>query len=174
MVRKPARMYTQVKGQAYTRKEYMGGVPGHRIAQFRMGTPSNDYKLRVSLCVKERCQIRSIALEAARVTANKMLSKRIGTSNFYFRVRVYPHHVLRENKQATGAGADRVSDGMRKAFGKPVGVAARVEPGQPVLTVWTHPQHFPIVKEALRKAGMKLPSPFTIVIEEGREHLKGI
>ncbi|MCD6461622.1 MAG: 50S ribosomal protein L16 [Thermoplasmata archaeon] len=170
MARKPARMYTTVRGQPYTRREYMGGVPGHRIAQFRTGTPSDDYPVQLSLCVKERCQIRSIALEAARVTANKVLSKKIGVANFYFRMRVYPHNVLRENKQATGAGADRVSDGMRRAFGKPVGTAARVEPGQPVFTVWTYPQYFKTAKDALRKAGMKIPSPTRIVTEKG-EHL---
>ena len=36
----------------------------------------------------------------------------------------YPHQILRENKQATGAGADRVSQGMRLSFGKNVGTAA--------------------------------------------------
>ena len=31
MARKPAKMYRQVKGQAYTRREYTGGVPNNRI-----------------------------------------------------------------------------------------------------------------------------------------------
>ncbi len=33
-------------------------------------------------------------------------------------LRKFPHQVLRENKQATGAGADRVSDGMRQPSGR--------------------------------------------------------
>lgn len=37
MVRKPASMYREIKGQAYTRREYMGGVPAVRISQFDMG-----------------------------------------------------------------------------------------------------------------------------------------
>jgi len=37
MARKPAVMYRQVKGQAYTRRKYMGGVPNSRISQFDMG-----------------------------------------------------------------------------------------------------------------------------------------
>ena len=48
-------------------------------------------------------------------------------SGICFESHTYPHHVLRENKQATGAGADRVSQGMRCAFGKNVGTAARVK-----------------------------------------------
>ena len=87
-------------------------------------TPS---RLKVSLIVEERCQIRHVALEAARITANRHLSTDAGKMGFYMKLRVYPHEVLRENKQATGAGADRVSSGMRRAFGKNVGTAARVE-----------------------------------------------
>jgi large subunit ribosomal protein L10e len=93
------------------------------------------------------------------------MHKRAGVQNYHLKVRIYPHHVLRENKQATGAGADRVSDGMRKAFGKAVGTAARVRSGQKVLTIRTHEQFVQDAKSALRKAGMKLPSPFSIIIE---------
>ena len=72
---------------------------------------------------------------------------------------------LRENKQATGAGADRVSQGMRKAYGKPVGTAARVRRNQPIISIETKPQFIEKAKEALRRAGMKIPSPFKIVVE---------
>ena len=37
MARKPAKMYRQVKGQAYTRREYTGGVPNNRILRYHMG-----------------------------------------------------------------------------------------------------------------------------------------
>ncbi|MCK4718670.1 MAG: 50S ribosomal protein L16, partial [Thermoplasmata archaeon] len=157
MARKPARMYTQIRGQCYTRRKYMGGVPHHRIAQFKVGTIQDDYEVQVSLCIDELCQVRSTALEAARIAANRIMSKKAGVANFYFKIRVYPHNVLRENKQATGAGADRVSDGMRHSFGKPVGCAARVKRGQPIITLWTRPQYFKHAKEALWKAGIKLP-----------------
>jgi large subunit ribosomal protein L10e len=85
--------------------------------------------------------------------------KDVGRSNFHFKVRVYPHHVLRENKQATGAGADRVSEGMRLAFGKAVGTAARVDPGQKILTVYSTPQYLEKIKDALRHSAHKLPTP---------------
>jgi large subunit ribosomal protein L10e len=77
--------------------------------------------------------------------------------------------VLRENKQATGAGADRVSDGMRKAFGKAVSTAARVESGQSLMSVRTTKANFQIAKEALKRASMKLPTPCRIVVEKGQE-----
>jgi large subunit ribosomal protein L10e len=67
--------------------------------------------------------------------------------------------VLRENKQATGAGADRVSEGMRLAFGKAVGTAARVEAGQIIFTVYSNAQYLDKIKAAMRNGAHKLPTP---------------
>ncbi len=174
MARKPGRMYRKITGRAYTRREYMGGVPGIKIAQFDMGNLSEDFPVSISLTVKEACQIRHTALESARIASNKYLMKRAGRSNYHLKIRIYPHHVLRENKQATGAGADRVSQGMRKAFGKPVGTAARVKPGQRIITVETKPQFYKFAREALRRAGYKLPSPVQIVVDRGEELVKNL
>lgn len=159
MVRKPAKMYRDVAKKAYTRREYMGGVPGNKIVQFEMGNLSQEFPTEVDLVVEEACQIRHSSLEAARITINRRLLKDVGRSNFHFKVRVFPHHVLRENKQATGAGADRVSEGMRLAFGKAVGTAARVTAGQAVLTVFSTAQYLEKVKDAMRHGAHKLPSP---------------
>ncbi|HEC80976.1 MAG TPA: 50S ribosomal protein L16 [Thermoplasmatales archaeon] len=171
MARKPNRMYRLIKSQATTRREYMGGVPNPRITQFDLGNKSEDFPLKVSLLVDEACHIRHTALESARISANRVMEKGVGTANYHLKIRVYPHIVLRENKQATGAGADRVSQGMRKAYGKAVGTAARVKRGQPIITIETYPQHLEKAKEALKRAGMKIPSPFRIVIEKGEELL---
>ena len=159
MVRKPAKMYRNISKKAYTRREYMGGVPGSKIVQFEMGNLSQEFPTEVDLIVEEACQIRHSALEAARITVNRRLMKDVGRSNFHFKVRIFPHHVLRENKQATGAGADRVSEGMRLAFGKAVGTAARVDPNQKILTVYSTPQYLEKIKDALNHGGHKLPTP---------------
>ena len=137
----------------------MGGVPGSKIVQFEMGNLSTDFPLETHLIINESCQIRHTALEAARIAINRRLMKEVGRMNFHFKIRVYPHHVLRENKQATGAGADRVSEGMRLSFGKAVGTAARVESKQKIFTVYTTLQYVDKVKDALRHGGYKLPSP---------------
>jgi len=140
MVRKPGKMYRNLAKKAYTRKEYMGGIPGSKVVQFDMGNLTDEFPVQLSLAVEEGCQIRHTALEAARISINRRLIKDVGRMNYRLKLRVYPHHVLRENKQATGAGADRVSEGMRLAFGKAVGTAARVMPGQEVFSVYTTPQ----------------------------------
>ena len=84
----------------------------------------------MTLSAQEECLVRHNALESARVTANRYIQPHAGRDGYHLKVRTYPHHVLRHNKIAQGAGADRVSMGMRKSFGRTVGTAARVKPGQ--------------------------------------------
>jgi len=168
MSRKPGSMYREIKGQAYCRREYMGGVPSSRITQFEHGVRS-EYPVRMTLRVVEQCQIRHIALEAARISANRFLAKMIGNTGYHLKIRVYPHNVIRENKIATGAGADRISEGMRAAFGKPIGTAARVQSGQEIMTLETTQNHFATAKLALKRAAVKLPSPCFIEIERGAQ-----
>ncbi len=171
MAKQPGKMYRNLKGQAYTRREYMGGVPGSRVVHYDMGGAKNDFKVELTLVADEQCHVRDVALESARISANRLMSRDIGSGNYHFKLRVQPHHVLRMNKQATGAGADRVSDGMRHAFGKAIGTAARVNRGQRIMTVGTHPQHFLKAKDALRKAKNKLPTPCSIIVERGSEYI---
>ena len=162
MARKPGSMYHSIKQQAYTRREYMGGVPTSRITQFVSGNKNSVFPVKLDLYTNEQCQIRHTALESARITANRALEKNAGLNDYRLRIRVYPHHVLRENKQATGAGADRVSQGMRASFGKTVGTAARVKTNQIIMSVETSERNIEHAKDALRKAASKLPSPCKI------------
>jgi large subunit ribosomal protein L10e len=171
MSRKPARMIRQIRGQATTRREYMGGVPASRLTQFVIGNKTTKFPVQLSLNTNEACQLRHNALESARISANKALEKNIGSANYCLHIKVYPHIVIRENKQASGAGADRVSMGMRRAYGKPVGTAARVKENQVLMTLDTTEQFFTPAKEALRKASMKLTPPCTINIVKGAELL---
>ena len=172
MSRKPARMYRYGTGMVTTRRKYMGGVPPSRITQFVSGNKTAKFPVQLSLTADERCQLRHNSLEAARISANKALEKYIGAANYCLNIRVYPHNVIRENKQATGAGADRVSQGMRRAFGKPVGTAARVRVNQILMTLDTSEQYYIHARQALRKAGMKLSTPVTINIIKGKDLLK--
>ena len=169
MARKPAKMYRESRSQAFTRREYMSGVPLNRINQYDMGNPGGDFPIKLSLKAKENCQIRHLALEAARIAANRHMAKKAGSVGYHLKVLIYPHIVLRENKQATGAGADRVSQGMRKAFGKAVGTAARINRDQNLISIRTSKAFFLNAKDALRRASMKLPTPCYIVIDKGEE-----
>ena len=162
------------KKRAYTRKEYIGGVPASRITQFDVGSTTTDFSVAVTLSAQEECLIRHNALESARVTANRYIQTHAGRDGYHLKIRTYPHHVLRHNKIAQGAGADRVSQGMRCSFGKNVGTAARCKRGTTVISISTLPKNFLAAKDALRKASMKIPSPCSTEVAKGREHLKGL
>src|SRR6266700_3901738 len=53
MTRKPGSMYREIRGQAYTRKEYMGGVPGIRISQFDIGDLRATFPVKIHLVARE-------------------------------------------------------------------------------------------------------------------------
>ncbi|MCD6094966.1 MAG: 50S ribosomal protein L16 [Thermoprotei archaeon] len=164
---RPGRCYRRIKGPPYTRLEYISSIPPVNIAKFEDGDPHGNFDITLHLVVLEDGQIRSNALEAARVIATRYLSTEVGSQNYFFKLRVFPHHILRENKMIAGAGADRLQDGMRLAFGTPIGRAARVRRGQEVITIRTRRQFIEQAKEALRRAASKLPLPCKIVIQSG-------
>lgn len=169
MPEKPASSYRDQDRPAYTRKEYITGIPGSRIIFFERGDKSTDYPIEISLVSDEKGQVRHTALESARVSANRHMQKKAGEENYYLKLRVYPHQVLRENPMALGAGADRISDGMRKAFGRPISLAARISQGQKILTIKTSKDFYETAREALRRAKMKLPVPAKRSLDKGSD-----
>ena len=171
---KPASMYREINKPAYTRREYITGIPGSQIAQHTMGdlqSDGDDYPVQMSLVTEEQCQLRHTALESSRLSANRHLLSELGQGNYRMVLRKFPHHVLRENKQATGAGADRVSDGMRQAFGTPVGTAARIEAGDRIFTLWCDVDQADVGKEAFRRAYNKISPPCRVDVERGQDLL---
>jgi len=158
-----AKNYRAVKGQPYTRKEYVRGSPPPKITKFTMGDTRNKFTHQASLIAQEQAQIRHNALEAARVASNRVLMDKLGNS-YLLRVVPYPHNILRENKMIFGAHADRLQDGMKRAFGKPMGTAARVKPNQTIIEIEVNENAIEVAKEALKRGQDKLPIPCRIVI----------
>jgi large subunit ribosomal protein L10e len=72
------------------------------------------------------------------------------------KLRIYPHHILRENKQAQGAHADRIQTGMSHAFGKNIGRAARVRPNQKILSILVDESGVESAKKALKRAKSRI------------------
>jgi large subunit ribosomal protein L10e len=160
--RKLERPYT--RKSKYRQKAYVRSVPTNKIIKFVMGSERKEFEVRVLLKSKENIQIRHNSLEAARKTANKQLeTKAVGA--YLLKVRVYPHHVLRNNPLAAGAGADRMSTGMAHSFGKAVGIAARVKEGQIVFEARVNKDKIDVAKEALNRARKKMPCSFSVIVE---------
>ncbi len=145
------------------RRSYVKGVPAKKISLFEIGNKKTDFPLKVNLVSLRGVQIRHNALEAARLALNKSLTKALGEGNYIFKILVYPHHIMRENPLASGAGADRYQSGMRQSFGKPIGLAARVKENQNIVLVGAPAGKYREVKNALRIASGKLPTPCRIV-----------
>lgn len=163
---RPGRCYRHFGTPPYTRLEYIKSNPPVLVPKFVLGNPRGNFSTMLRLVVERPGQIRANALEAARQHANKYLSAKLGDANYFMQIVVYPHHILRENKMMAMAGADRLQDGMRLAFGTPIGRAARVQSGQTVIIVKVNEKDLEVAKEALRRAASKLSLPTRIVIEK--------
>ena len=153
--------YRKGNGQPYTRKKYIKGKPQIKIAKFE-GGQKGDYDFSVQLLINEKMQLTHMAIESTRLTANKTLEKATGESGYFSKLRIYPHVLLRENKMIAAAGADRLQEGMRRAFGKAVSLAARVNRGQCIMELQVKKEHLEAAKNALKVACVKLPGTPTI------------
>ena len=81
---------------------------------------------------------------------------------YFSKLRIFPHILLRENKMIAAAGADRLQEGMRRAFGKAVSLAARVVQGQCIMEMHVKKEHVDAARKALKGACVKLPGTPTI------------
>jgi large subunit ribosomal protein L10e len=160
-----ARNYGPVKGQAYTRKEYVKGFPPPKIVKFTMGDTKGTWDYEAKLIATQRKQIRHVALEAARVATNRILMDKL-INDYYMKVLPFPHIILRENKMIFGAHADRLQQGMRRSFGRTIGTAARIEPGQTLIVVRVKANAIETAKESLKRGIAKLPLTCRIVVEK--------
>ena len=171
MALRPARVYRPWK-RSYSRvapstprKGYVKGVPGSKLHLFEMGNSKGSFDLKLSIVSQGQVQIRHNALEAGRIAAANYLRKHIEEKNFFLKVRVFPHQVMREHAQAAIAQADRFYDGMSHPFGKPSGTAARVKIGQSIITACVNKENIVVAKEALRRAAAKMPVHCRIIDE---------
>jgi len=154
----------------YVRREYISGKPQLKIARFASGQAGDNYDYKVELLATEKIQIRHNALEAARLAANKRMAT-AGEMSFFSMLKVYPHVVLRENKMIATAGADRLQEGMRRAFGKATGLAARVKPGQVLLEAFVTAANLNLAKEGFKVASSKIGCPTEVRITVLKEQV---
>ena len=172
-------MATLRKGKCYTKvvrpytrkskvkaKNYIKSIPTNKIVRYDIGELTKKFKYEVNLISKQNIQIRHNAIESARLVANRRLHTKLGPKNYHFKIMIYPHHILRENKMLSGAHADRLQSGMKHAFGKPVGLAAQVKSGKVVFSTRVDENGLKIAREAIKTTIPRLPGKFTIEIKK--------
>ena len=110
-----------------------------------------------SVLADENCQIRHNSLEACRQYINRQLEASFA-GQYFFRVIPFPHHIQRENKMLTGAGADRMQTGMQLSFGKATGKAAIVKKGSGIFFIATQNEKaMQLARKLFHKVKPKLP-----------------
>lgn len=144
MALRKAGAYSHRYARPFTRKSrvksksYIKVVPNTKVVKLRMGDliayKEGKYPIILTIRAKEQVQLRDTAIEAVRQHLHRFLTELVG-KDYYFEVKVYPHHILRENKMITGAGADRMQTGMALSFGQSMGRAAMVKAGDKVMII---------------------------------------
>ncbi len=171
-----ATAYSKKKVTPYTRvskkkhKSFIKTVPQQKIVKFAMGKSSLRYKSKFPHCLTvvstENVQIRHNALEACRQYINKKLDKEL-SGQYVFRVIPFPHHIQRENKMLTGAGADRMQTGMQLAFGKSAGKAAILKQGSKIFFVAVaNPKAVEFVRKIFKQIKSKIPCKSKVLYED--------
>jgi len=135
-----------------------------------MGSPTlfADKKLphQLTIVSAENVQIRHNALEACRQYINKKLDKEL-SGQYLFKVIPFPHHIQRENKMLTGAGADRMQSGMQLAFGKSMGKSAIMKPNSKIFFVAVQtPKAITFARKTIKQVKSKLPCKIKILEEK--------
>jgi len=174
MIKNPA-PYKEI-ARAFTRKSrvrskgYIKSVPPSHLLKYNMGNSNkfntNGFPIIVHVKSKQAAQVRDVALESVRNHLHREIELQIG-ADYYMRVGLAPHQILREHKQAAVAQADRISSGMSLSFGKCVGRAAQVFIGQDVLTLgFMNDEDVSKFRHIFSNAKSKLPILTTIVVKK--------
>ena len=159
MGKRPAKCFRTIKNKPFPKSRFNRGVPDPKLKQFDCGarkTQHEAFPLTYHLVCGEWEQISCDALEAARIVANKFMTKRVGKDAYHLRVRPHTWHVVRINKMLTCAGADRLQTGMRQAWGKPYIKCARTKPGQIILSIRSKADTDYQLRTALYRASQKI------------------
>jgi large subunit ribosomal protein L10e len=164
--RKSKRPYTRTSKRK--KKGFIKGAPNVRVVMFDSGDKQRTFPYEVQLISSRELQVRDNALESARQTAVRYLSGVIGKLSFLLKIKAVPHQIIREHPLATGAGADRFSQGMSHPYGKSIGHAAPVKYGKIIIGIYLEKKNVAFGKIAAKKASSKLPMKCHIKIKENK------
>ncbi len=154
-------------------KSYIKTIPPQKIVKFNMGDyqgfENDKYKIKITLSAGENIQIRDMALEAIRQSLNKDLTK-LFQKQFFMRVNVYPHNILRNNRIFSGGSkGERVQTGMKNSFGSPEGRAASIKKGKSIFTVYFNgEEQLPKVRLFFKKVTPKLACKAVVIVEKSK------
>jgi len=176
MALRKANSYSKRTVVPYTRiskrkqKSFVKTVPAQKIVKFTMGKSEleKEGKLpcKLTMISSEKIQIRHNAMEACRQFINKKLDKEL-SGQYLFKIIPFPHHIQRENRMLTGAGADRMQTGMQLSFGKAVGKAAILQKNSRLFELYLpNDKAVKFARHVLKQIKSKLPGTTQILYNQ--------
>ena len=176
MAIRKALSYSKKNNRPYTRvskkksQSYIKVVPPNKVVKYNIGNLKafieGKFPFILRLVTDETIVIKDLSIESGRMVLTKQLETKI-PGKFYLWVKIYPHHILRNNKAAAGAGADRLSTGMKQSFGIIEGRAARVLAGQELYLIACDSENsVRVAREAFSMTKSKLPCRTRVTFEK--------
>lgn len=167
-----ANAYSRRKVTPFTRiskrrqKSFIKVVPPQKIVKFDMGKVAEFKKGKfphvLTVVSTENVQVRHNAFEACRQFINKKIDKETN-GQYMFKVVPFPHHIQREHRMLTGAGADRMSSGMQLSFGKSMGKAAILKPESEIFVIaLPHEKYLPFARKTIKQIRAKIPGKIRV------------
>lgn len=147
------------------KKCFVKSRPGKKVTKFYMGDlkgGEKQFPLCIKMISKDDAQVRSNSIESARTAILKRLEEKLGVNGFFLKILMIPHQAIRENPLAAGAGADRLSTGMKHSFGKIIATAAVVHKNKALIEVYLPKQEESFGRDVLIVGAKKLPVRVTI------------
>ena len=166
--KKPATPYT--RNSRRKNKAYIKTIPHVKVAKFTLGDQKGfregKHKFLIRLVSNEDILVRDNAIEAGRMHIHKIMEEQI-PGQYFFAVKVHPHHFLRNNKTSGVAGADRLSTGMSHSFGVIEGRAAIVPKGKDIFFIsCADEKGARIIREAIESVKAKMPCAVKVIFEQ--------
>ena len=157
-----------------------------RTKHMESGFKSLKYSAAKKIVLKNMqiCQVPERVYETVRLLFLTKLNKafpKIDKKDYLFRLDKYPHQILRLKAAAsaqTGISVDRISTGMKNAFGKPYSMAAKLRYiDRSVIEVYLSEKYaddksVDKIKEILKKLNHKLPFKSKIEVVQPDHNLK--
>ncbi len=182
MAIRKAAAYSKKFARPFTRnsrrknRAYIKTIPHVKVAKFTIGNlkdyRAGKHKFTIRLVAGRDIQIRDNALEAGRMHVHKIMEANI-PGQYFFAVKVHPHHFLRNNKTSGVAGADRLSTGMSHSFGVIEGRAALVPNGKDIFFIsCIDEKGARMIREALESVRAKMPCATKIIFEQLKNNLQ--
>jgi len=143
-----------------TRQDYIKRIPIGKLDQmkFTYGDINKKFNYELNLISENEKYLSVNSLDATRVALNHLLLN----NDFFMKILVYPHVIVKSHGLMGIAKAERLCKGMRQSgSAKPIGIVAQVHKNQPIIVLRVNDLN--LGRKVLEVASKKLKPSWKIV-----------